>query len=117
MDPAAPIKSSPKIFISHRHSDKPIADKLVKLLDKAFIVEDGDIMCTSLVGYGLSPGEPVSATLRSYILLVKLVIGILSPETSESNYVLAELGAAWGKGVEIFPLRARGAKPEDVRGR
>jgi hypothetical protein len=32
----------------------------------------------------------------------------------ESNYVLAELGAAWGRDVTTFPLLARGATYADV---
>jgi hypothetical protein len=39
---------------------------------------------------------------------------MLSPDTSESKYVLAELGAAWGIGVPTFPLLLRGARFEDV---
>jgi hypothetical protein len=38
----------------------------------------------------------------------------LSPDTSESNYVLAELGASWGRDVTTFPVLARGAHPADV---
>jgi hypothetical protein len=44
----------------------------------------------------------------------ELVIGLLSPGTTESNYVLAELGAAWGHDVTTFPLLARGATYADV---
>jgi hypothetical protein len=35
-------------------------------------------------------------------------------DTTESNYVLAELGAAWGRDVATFPLLARGATYSDV---
>jgi hypothetical protein len=43
-----------------------------------------------------------------------LVIGLLSPGATESNYVLAELGAAWGQDVTTFLLLARGAEYSDV---
>ncbi|MCW5964563.1 MAG: hypothetical protein KIT83_11040, partial [Bryobacterales bacterium] len=42
------------------------------------------------------------------------VIGILSPDTSESNYVLCELGASWGRDVPTFPVLVGGATFADV---
>jgi hypothetical protein len=45
--------------------------------------------------------------LRSNLAGAELVIGLLSPGTTESNYVLVELGAAWGQDVTTFPLLAR----------
>ena len=42
------------------------------------------------------------------------MIGVLSPDTSESNYVLCELGASWGRDVPTFPVLVRGATYADV---
>jgi TIR domain len=108
------IKLAPRIFISHRHVDERIATKLVALLQQAFHVEATDIRCTSVKPYMLAPGERTSEQLRSDIAGAELVIGILTPETSESNYVLCELGAAWGRDVVTFPVLAKGASLEDV---
>ena len=91
------VKSAPRIFISHRHMDEPIAAALVTLLEQAFHIEKRDIRCTSVKPYMLSPGERTSEQLRSDIARSELVIGILGPDTSESNYVLCELGASWGR--------------------
>jgi hypothetical protein len=62
----------------------------------------------------LTPGERTSELLRSEIAGAELVIGVLSPETSESNYVLCELGASWGRDVSTFPVLVRGATYADV---
>lgn len=43
-------------------------------------------------------------------------IGLIGPETSESRYVLFELGAAWGRGAPTFPLLVLGASADDVPG-
>jgi hypothetical protein len=62
----------------------------------------------------LTPGERTSELLRSEIARAELVIGVLSPDTSESNYVLCELGASWGRDVPTFPVLVRGATYADV---
>jgi hypothetical protein len=107
-------KLAPRVFISHRHIDKPIATELVALLEQAFDIAANDLRCTSVKPYMLTPGERTSEQLRSDIARAELVIGILSPDTSESNYVLCELGASWGRDVPTFPVLARGASFADV---
>lgn len=115
---ASPIadnaKQGPRIFISHRHKDEPIVTALAALLQDAFYIETNDIRCTSVQPYMLAPGERTSEVLRSEIAKAELVIGVLSPDTSESNYVLCELGASWGRDVPTFPVLVRGATYADV---
>lgn len=104
----------PRIFISHRHKDEKQAKALVSLLEAFFQIEKHDIRCTSVQPYKLAVGDRTSERLRAEIAGADVVLGLLSPDTSESKYVLAELGAAWGCGVPTFPLRVGGAKFEDV---
>lgn len=108
------IRLVPRIFISHRHKDEPIAASLTALLEQAFYVESTDIRCTSVQPYMLTPGERTSELLRKEISGAELVIGVLSPDTTESNYVLCELGASWGRDVPTFPVLIRGATFADV---
>jgi hypothetical protein len=104
----------PKIFISHRHKDEAIAESLVELLESAFYIEKDDIRCTSVQPYTLPSGERTSEKLRKEISNARVVIGLLTPDTTGSKYVLAELGAAWGCDVPTFPLMARGATYEHI---
>jgi hypothetical protein len=104
----------PRIFISHRHKDEKQASALVGLLEAFFHIEQRDIRCTSIHPYKLDVGDRTSERLRTEIACADVVLGLLSPDTAESKYVLAELGAAWGCNVPTFPLRVRGAKFEDV---
>jgi hypothetical protein len=108
------IPKHPRIFISHRHKDVKIAEAVVNLLESAFQIEKNDIRCTSVQPYTLPSGEQSSEKLRTEISAAEVVIGLLTPDTRESNYVVAELGAAWGCNVAIFPLLARGATYEHV---
>jgi hypothetical protein len=64
--------------------------------------------------YTLPSGEKTSEKLRTEISSAEVVIGLLTPDTRESNYVVAELGAAWGCNIPTFPLLARGATYEHV---
>jgi len=108
------IRLVPRVFISHRHKDEPIVSALTALLEQAFHVESTDIRCTSVQPYMLTPGERTSELLRKEIAGAELVIGVLSPDTTESNYVLCELGASWGRDVPTFPVLIRGATFADV---
>jgi len=101
---------SPKIFISHRHKDVEQASALLDLLQAAFEIGKEDIRCTSVQPYKLNAGEKTSERLRAEIAGAEVVLGLLSPDTADSKYVLAELGAAWGVNVPTFPLLLRGAE-------
>ena len=106
----------PRIFISHRHKDAEVAEALVSLIEASFDTDKADIRCTSVQPYALPPGEQISERLRKDVNRAELVIGLIGPETSESRYVLFELGASWGRGVPTFPLLVRGASAEEVPG-
>jgi hypothetical protein len=108
------VKLTPRVFISHRHKDEPIVAELTALVEQAFYIDRNDIRCTSVQPYMLTPGERTSELLRKEIAGAELVIGVLSPDTSESNYVLCELGASWGRDVPTFPVLARGATYSDI---
>lgn len=105
---------TPRIFISHRHKDEALARTLVALLEAAFHIDTLDIRCTSVSPYKLKVGDQTSDRLRSEIANGEVVLGLLSQDTADSRYVLAELGAAWGCAVPTFPLLVRGARFEDV---
>lgn len=105
---------SPRLFVSHRHLDERVVKALILLLERSFEIEARDIRCTSVHPYRLSPGDRTSEKLKAEIKAAEVVLGILSPEAQDSNYVLAELGAAWGCDVPTFPLLIRGATYTDV---
>lgn len=104
----------PQIFISHRHKDVDIVTALVRLLEVTFNVEREDIRCTSVHPYKLRMGERTPDRLRAEISHAKAVLGILTPDTQESSYVMFELGAAWGQKVPSIPLLAKGAQLADI---
>jgi hypothetical protein len=105
---------NPSIFISHRHKDKALVSALVDVLKAAFQLEKQDIRCTSVHPYRLPAGERTPDRLLAEIARAKAVLGVLTPDTKESSYVLFELGASWGQKVLTCPLLAKGASQADI---
>ena len=99
---------SPKIFVSHRHKDHEIASALTKLLVTRFSLSAHEIRCTSVQPYRLPFGKNTGERLRDEIGGAQVVLGILSPDTAESSYVMFELGAAWSQKIYTCPLLAKG---------
>lgn len=104
----------PKLFISHRHKDQNIASALVDVLRSAFYIDKSDIRCTSVRPYRLSVGERTADRLKQEIGSAQAVIGIITPDTKDSSYVLFELGGAWAQNVLTCPLLARGGSTADI---
>jgi len=106
--------SYPMIFVSHRHKDQKIAEALADMLTSALDIGQVDIRCTSVQPYRLRFGLNTGDRLREEIKHAKAVLGILSPDTLESSYVMFELGAAWAQNIYTCPLLARGANTADI---
>ena len=103
-----------RVFISHSSKDKKLAEQLVQLLKNAFILRSDDIRYTSAPGYGLEGGTPILETLRKDVLEADVVIGLLTPQSLDSIYVIFELGARWGAKKPMIPLCAQGVTPNKL---
>lgn len=90
------VMSSIRVFISHSHADAKLAEALVHCLEASMVVPNGSIRCTSVSGYKLSPGDVSDDVLRHNLERCSVVVGLLTPESAKSGYVIMELGAAWG---------------------
>lgn len=107
-------KSAPKLFISHRHKDEAIAAALVDVIRSAFFIDKTDIRCSSVRPYRLPVGERTPDRLRDELGRAEAVIGIVTPDTKESSYVLFELGGAWAQRILTCPVFARGGSTADL---
>lgn len=106
--------SSPKIFISHRHKDQAIAAALTETIRAAFEIRSTEIRCTSVQPYRLPFGKNTGDRLREEIGRAQVVLGILTPDTSQSSYVMFELGAAWSQRIYTCPLLSKGAEYQHI---
>ena len=61
-------------------------------------------------------GAETDAQLKQELKSSKAFIGLITPSSIESAYVLFELGARWGADLHLAPVLACGADAESLRG-
>lgn len=88
-------EGAPQMFISHASKDVHLARELINCLNNCLALPDNAIRCTSVPGYGLDVGDDVERQLRRNIKDAKVVIGLCTPNSMQSGYMIMELGAAW----------------------
>lgn len=111
-------RSDPMIkpFISHSSRDRTLAEALVELVRAALRLPSRQIRCTSVEGYKLRPGAKTDEQLRRELRASKAFVGLITPSSIASVYVLCELGARWGASLPHVPLLARGATAKHLPG-
>jgi hypothetical protein len=105
-----------EVFISHAQDDSEVAESLVDLLRACFPFSAKEIRCTSVDGFGLSAGANFDEQLRQETVSSRAFIGLITPKSIQSAYVLFELGARWGARLPILPLFAKGADASFLKG-
>lgn len=91
----------PIIFISHRSTDKDIADMLADFLIGTGISTDA-VFCSSLPGNDVS--ERISDEVKSALKSSAVNIAILSQDYYQSAYCLNEAGVLWYEDVPVIPI-------------
>jgi hypothetical protein len=108
-------KSNPAIFVSHSSKDADLAEAIVDLLRSALAINAKEIRCSSVDGYKLPGGVNTESKLREEVNAASVVIGLITPNSLASSYVMFELGARWGSGLFLVPLLA-GVRTHELNG-
>lgn len=103
------------IFISHSSKDADLALALIDLLKAGLAIAADQIRCSSVDGYRLPVGVNTEDKLRDEVNAAKVVIGLITPNSLSSYYVMFELGARWGADRFLAPLLA-GVKTSELSG-
>lgn len=93
-----------KVFISHSHQNSEAAKALVDMLLAKLSFVDDDIRCTSVPGHQLPFGKNIADILKKDINLSPAIIALISTDSLKSEWVMFELGAAWGLDKVIYPI-------------
>ena len=112
----APETMPVRVFISHSNKDEQLARLLIRLIEAALHFSNDDIRCTSVNGYRMMSGVTSDEKLRAEVHDAELLIGLITPNSLNSAYVIFELGARWGAKRPMIPLLASGTKPEHLEG-
>lgn len=107
---------SKSIFISHSVKDKLLAQELVMLIEEGIGVPESEIFCSSLEGYSIPTGKNFITHTKEQLSAPKLVVPILTDSYFGSDFCMSELGAAWIKSHEIFPVIVPPLEDDDVKG-
>lgn len=93
-----------KVFVSHASADWSVVDKFVDLLLHSLGLIAPEIFCTSADGLGIETGRDFVDKICESLRDSSLVILLLSPNYYASKFCIAEMGAAWALGKDVFPL-------------
>lgn len=96
--PIMPNTPQAKIFISHRSTDKAVADALCDLIQSSFRLQSHDIICTSVDAHGIENGKLSYHELKQQLVNANLVIYLLSEAFCQSEDCHYEI--AWGFDLE-----------------
>ncbi len=109
-----PKDNKNSIFISHRSSDKELADLLLDFFIATGIPREA-VFCSSLPGNDVK--ENISAEVKQAIQSSRINIVILSQEYYESAYCLNEAGVIWFLDHAVaIPIALPEIKPEKMYG-
>jgi hypothetical protein len=108
-------RASVLIFISHSSKDAPLAQALIDLLRSALRLAADQIRCSSVDGYRLPVGVNTEGKLREEVRTARAVVGLVTPNSLASSFVMFELGARWGSNLFLAPLLA-GIEPSELSG-
>lgn len=92
-----------KVFISHSTANNEIVKLFVDFLKNGMGVAQGDIFCTSYPNT-LPTGKSFIEKIREELGNCEAVIFLITDQYLKSQFCLAELGAAWALGKQIYPL-------------
>ncbi len=92
--------------VSHSSIDDALATALARLFPRASRLPAENIRCSSADGYQLGGGDLTDETLRREVFEADTFVGLITPASIRSRYVLFELGARWGVAAGLRPLLA-----------
>lgn len=110
------IAGGPRVFVSHANADSEYVDKFVNnILIRGAGLRPEHIFYSSAADTGVRSGEYLMEKVRKEAGVSQLIIALITPTYQARPVCVAELGAAWARGV-LFPVKAPGLKRSELEG-
>jgi hypothetical protein len=106
----------PRVFITHSSVDRTLAERIVKAVRLGVDVQRNRIFCSSIDGYGIDVGHDFLQQIHDQLQNTHLVVPLITPAYLDSLFCQWELGAAWVRGVDMFPILVDPVAPEQLQG-
>lgn len=107
----------PGVFVSHASADKEVVDAFVDdVIRLGCGIPTESIFYSSGAGMGVPSGSDLNAYVREKASDVNLVITVITPAFRASPFCIAELGAAWSRVENLFPLLSPDLDHDDLDG-
>jgi hypothetical protein len=106
-----------KIFVSHASADSALVDEFVsRILDNGCGLSEEQIFYSSSRDMGVPSGYNLLSYVQQEVGDADLVIAIISPMFQSRPVCVAELGAAWSRTGNLFPIAVPGMPRTDMEG-
>lgn len=107
----------PIVFVSHAAADSALVDPFVDTVLKLGCgLSAEEIFYSSGEDTGVPSGSDLLAHVRNEVEEAGLVVAIISPTFQTRPVCVAELGAAWSRTGNLFPMAVPGMRRVDMEG-
>lgn len=110
------VALSKSVFVSHAVVDVKLVRHFVEFLVGGIGVAADEIFCSSLPDFGIPAGANSVEYMRTQLDQSLIVIMLMSASYMASGFCQAEMGAAWVKAKEVFPIIVPPTTFDDVKG-
>lgn len=108
--------SGPRVFVSHASADGDYVKNFVEdILLRGAELRSADVFYSSAADMGVKSGEHLLERVRAEAGGSELIIAMVTPMYQTRPVCVAELGAAWARGV-LFPILAPGMGRSELEG-
>ena len=94
----------PGLFVSHAHTDRDLVGNFVDTILRSGCGLSSQIFYSSDAATGVRAGADLNTSVRDAVVDASLVVAIITPTFLSRPFCLAELGAAWSRVGNLFPL-------------
>lgn len=109
------MKKTKKLFLSHSQKDKKLAEDFKALFEsfEKYTKKRTEVFLSSNITSDQIESGEWKKNFEENLSNSDVVVVLVTPNSLNSRWVPYEIGYAFAKGIEIYPIGVRGVSPED----